>query len=67
MNSDVLWIRDDDVNPPRKWWQRRDWSPFDKCGNIRLVMVTDPWWMKLWAKIRGDGAWTKMGALRDPE
>jgi len=52
---------------PRKWWRRSKWSPFDKCGNIRLVMVTDPWWMKLWAKVRGDGVWHEIGAYTDDQ
>jgi hypothetical protein len=44
-----------------------DWTPFNRKGKLRIVFYTDPWWKRLYARLRGWPLWHQMGYLTDNE
>lgn len=47
--------------------KRGEWSPFNRRGKLRLTFYTDPWWKRLWAKVRGEPLWHRTGAMTEGE
>jgi hypothetical protein len=41
------------------------WSPFDKHGQLKVVLATDPWWKRALAHIRREPIWHQLGALSE--
>lgn len=44
-----------------------EWTPFKRNGKLRIVFYTDPWWKRLFARLRGEPLWHKMGAFVEDE
>lgn len=45
--------------------QEKPWSPFNRNGKLNITFYSDPWWKRLWARVRRQPLWHKMGALTD--
>jgi hypothetical protein len=41
------------------------WSPFNRKGKLRITLYTDPWYKRLWARLRGEPLWHHVGVMKD--
>jgi hypothetical protein len=41
------------------------WTPFDRNGKLRVVLYTDPWWKRLYARLRDQPLWHQTGYMTD--
>lgn len=39
----------------------RAWAPFGRNGRRQIVCYTDPWWGRLYARLRGWPLWHQVG------
>lgn len=44
---------------------KADWTPFKRNGKLRVVFYTDPWWKRMWSRLRGEPLWYQTGWLSD--
>lgn len=43
----------------------RRWSPFNRRGGLKVVLVTDPWHKRLWARLTGAPVFHRIGVFVD--
>lgn len=41
------------------------WTPFKRNGKLRVVLYTDPWWRRLYSRLRGWPLWHDLGYVVD--
>jgi hypothetical protein len=41
------------------------WTPFKRNGKLRVVLYTDPWRKRLYARLRGEPLWHDLGYVVD--
>lgn len=46
---------------------RGTWSPFNRNGKLRITFYDDPWPKRLWARLRGEPLWHRVGAMQEDD